>query len=78
MHKVAFRIAAFIFLPFTESVHAQTQQAIEAVNFSQVQIKDPTFVRRPEWGPTPPAWRFGGVAEVHVYPGIAFITRGTI
>jgi len=40
MHKVSFSIAAFLLLPFTKSVHAQTQQTIEAVNFSQVQIKD--------------------------------------
>lgn len=43
---------------------------------SQVQRSDPTFWRRPEWGPTPLPWRCGAVAEVHAYPGIAFIIRG--
>ncbi len=46
------------------------QQAV-----SEVQLNDPTFWRRPEWGPTPPAWKLGGVAGVHVYPGVAFIVR---
>src|SRR5689334_14773115 len=40
MHKVALPFVAFLLFPFTEKLNAQTQQAIDAVNFSQVQIND--------------------------------------
>lgn len=43
---------------------------------SEAQGGDPTFWRRPEWGPTPPPWPWGAVSEVHAYPGVAFIVRG--
>ena len=40
-----------------------------------VQVNDETFVRRPEWGPRPAPAISDRIAEMHIYPGIFFLTK---
>lgn len=50
-----------------------------AIGFSKdlidaVQVQDPTFDRRPQYGPKPSHW-VDDVGAIHVYPGIVFIQK---